>query len=32
METTMNLEQATDHLEKTKPLKLKEVNFIATII
>lgn len=27
MEITMNLEQATYHLEKTKPLKLKEVNF-----
>lgn len=27
MESTMNLEQATYHLEKTKPLKLKEVNF-----
>lgn len=27
MEITMNLEQATYYLEKTKPLKLKEVSF-----
>lgn len=27
MKVTMDLEQATHHVEKTKPLKLKEVNF-----
>ncbi|MDN3449945.1 hypothetical protein QMA09_07065 [Planococcus sp. APC 3906] len=27
MEVPLNLEQATFHVEKTKPLKLKEVNF-----
>ena|SRR5690625_88903 len=27
MQVTMDLEQATIHAEKTKPLKLKEVNF-----
>lgn len=27
MKVTMDLEQATCHVEKTKPLKLKEVNF-----
>lgn len=27
MEVPMNLDQATYHVEKTKPLKLKEVNF-----
>lgn len=27
MEVPMSLDQATYHVEKTKPLKLKEVNF-----
>src|SRR5690625_6649770 len=30
MEVLMNLEQATYHVDKTKPLKLKEVNFKIT--